>query len=161
MNAISVVRRWSAFPLRSLPLLVAVVALPCIYRPPELQQARKQVEAIAAIQKLGGRVHYGCSGSLGDDGASKDELFARVTEVDLQTLQDGDSDLQLLEGLPQLHVLILDYSNITNKGLKHITRSAPAPGVVAAAHKGWRRGVGTSCEIDSTPVAESRRHPDF
>ena len=45
-------RRWFAFLLRSLPLLIAVVALPCSGRPPEMLRAPEEKAAVEAIEKF-------------------------------------------------------------------------------------------------------------
>ena len=70
------------FALRSWPLLIAVVVLPCSARPPEMQRAREQVEAVQAIEKLGGHVYYE-DAEKQDDGTSKGELFAPVSTTAL------------------------------------------------------------------------------
>ena len=49
--------RWRfQYGLRSLLLLVVIVAVPCSWLATEMQQARKQKEAVEAILKLGGWV---------------------------------------------------------------------------------------------------------
>ena len=53
-----VFRRRFQFNLRSLLVLVVVVALPCSWLAVRMQQARRQIEAADAIDKLGGRVFY-------------------------------------------------------------------------------------------------------
>ena len=46
------------FSLRSLLLLVVVVAIPCSWLATEMEAARKQREAVEEIEKTGGRVVY-------------------------------------------------------------------------------------------------------
>ena len=57
------------FSIRSLLLLTVVVAIPCSWLAVEREQARKQREAVEAIEKLGGWVAYDYhSRCLGDPG---------------------------------------------------------------------------------------------
>ena len=118
------------FSIRSLLMLMVVVAIPCSW----LAEARKQREIVVEIEKAGGEVHYdfqldpsfnGVSGAkppgpawlrkwLGDD------LLVNVTWVSLHDRDVGDAEVQRLKGLPQLQWLDLSYTKLSDAGLKHI-----------------------------------------
>ena len=118
----SAVCRWSSFAIRSLPLVIAVVALPCSWRPSERpRRALEQQAAVAAIEKIGGRVDYENDEKLVGGGTPNDKPFVYVTKVELSGI--GNAELESLqkhlERLPRLKSLLISGS-VTDAGLEYI-----------------------------------------
>ena len=72
-----------------------------------------EAAAVAAIQKLGGKVDYA------GEGAER-----RVIKVYLHQTQVGDDDLVVLKKLPKLKNLFLGKTNIGDPGLTHLEQAA-------------------------------------
>jgi hypothetical protein len=128
-------RRWFQFSLRSLMIVVAVVAVPCAWLGHKIEQKRRQRDAIEAIRRIGGRVEFGYQ--LDSNGAQLagdrqppgalwlrkllgDDFFADVKSVDLSGTEVRDDDLQDLDELPDLEFLELNGTRITDAGLVHV-----------------------------------------
>jgi hypothetical protein len=120
------------FSIRSLLVLTVAVAIMCSWLAVEMKAARKQKEAVAAIENAGGSVGY-------DDGVFEDplggpeppgpawlrsllgkEFFANVVHVDLDNSGATDAELKHLKGLDQLRWLYLKNTQVTNAGLEYL-----------------------------------------
>jgi hypothetical protein len=105
-------RRWAQF---SLVTMFAVVTMLCVVLALVVVPAKRQRHAVAAIEALGGRVHY----AELDQGVS--EAFPRpflrrwlprdylddVREVQLTWVENADAGLAHLQGLSALQKLLL------------------------------------------------------
>ncbi|MBC7854587.1 MAG: leucine-rich repeat domain-containing protein, partial [Pirellulaceae bacterium] len=120
-------RRWYQFSLKTLLLGMTVLCLgPGGYVVYEQGKARRQKAAVAAIEKLGGKLIFdervpirsaAIRQILGDD------KYEAVVHVQLHTstkLTDGD--LAHLARLTKLTHLYLNHTQITSTGLAHLTR---------------------------------------
>ena len=85
----------------SIALLLVVVTPMYSAEPDDTQKA-----AIAAINKLGGRIDLDRNGA--------------VVEVSLGYTKVTDADLENLKGLSNLHTLRLSKTNVTDAGLEHL-----------------------------------------
>lgn len=118
-------RKWLQFRLRTLLIAILALSLPLSWFAVRLQRARRQREAVAAIEGLGGNVQYErpqgkqhplflrLRDLLGQD------FFDRVTLVYLQG-NVTNADLEHLTALLDLERLILRSTQITDDGLKHL-----------------------------------------
>jgi hypothetical protein len=126
--------RWYQYSLRTLVVFVMLCAVACSWLAVKMEQARKQREAVEAIEKLGGVAKYGARPgdcffanvvdvsftTATDDGL---EHLDRLTYVEFLWLHDSqvtDKGLQYVEGLTQLKWLDLDYTHVTDQGLAHL-----------------------------------------
>ena len=134
-----VFRRRFQFSLRSLLLLVLVVAIPCSWLSVEMKAARKQHAIVEAIQSLGGQVTYDHQDidpfrssfniippvppgpawlreRLGVD------LLANVAAARLAKgrLDIGDAELEYIRELTQLQVLSLNGTKVSEAGLEKL-----------------------------------------
>jgi len=137
-----ILRRRFQFSIRSLLVLVVVVAIPCSWFMTKLREARKIRETAAAIRKAEGWVEYYFSlgdelGAVPCDGPPgpawlRDlvgvEFLAEITEAG-QRMHTGirvtddlidDEEMALLGSCAEIKALHLGGSDITNDGLKHI-----------------------------------------
>jgi hypothetical protein len=149
-NSPKVKLRWYQFSLRTLFVFTTLCAVACSWLAVKMQQARKQREAVEAIQKLGGEVKYDYQETTilnpqppGPAWLRKlfgDDFFATVTSVrlssdanlgDLKGLTDvralflsniwvTDAGLENLTGMTQLITLFLDDTQVTDAGLEHL-----------------------------------------
>ncbi|NQT16725.1 MAG: hypothetical protein HQ582_28465 [Planctomycetes bacterium] len=119
--------RWFQFSLRTLLVFVLLVSIGMSWLGVQLDRARKQREAVEAIEKAGGSVLYGYeltpSGSsvpmwlrelLGED------FFFDVSGVVGARHDFGDAGLEHLNGLTSLQGLYLDDMQVTDAGLEHL-----------------------------------------
>jgi len=125
---VALVFRWRfQFSIRSLLVLVVVVALPFSWLAVEMRAARKQKEAVAAIEKLHGTLFWDrpavprwLRSLLGDD------FFDNVDSIFLFGPKTGNAWLENLDGLSRLKTLALDRTQITDadlgrlEGLSHL-----------------------------------------
>ena len=125
-----VFRRRFQFSIRSLLIMVLVIAIPSSWMTVEMKKAREQQSARTAFRRFpGGTMYdYESSGlkikspapnwlcrSLGDD------FFAHVEGVCLGcNKRFTDADMAYLESLPRLKRLTLGNANITDIGLPHL-----------------------------------------
>ena len=135
-----VFRRRFQFSLRSLLLLVVVVAIPCSWLATELKAAREQRAAVEEILKLGGRVEYDYVIDWSAPPPPKppapawlcewlgDELFVNVSQVfsksnmnmdDFSFSEICDASLVDLKLFTQLRVLDLSRTRVSDAGLQH------------------------------------------
>jgi hypothetical protein len=134
--AASLLFRWRfQFSIRSLLVLVLVVAIPCSWMAVETKNARQQGEAVEEIKKLGGQVVYDYQvfqpfnslrppsgppepawlrNPLGED------FFATAVGVGFISLPVTDAGLEHLKRLPQLQTLILLDTKVTDTGLERL-----------------------------------------
>jgi hypothetical protein len=108
------------YSLRSLFVLTTLVAIgmSCLTVTMQTMQGqRRQHEAAAAIEKIGGQVTSEPTwlGKL-----LRDDSLVRVTSVALLPHSVTDAGLVHLQGLSQLHKLELEHTKITDTGLLHL-----------------------------------------
>ena len=126
-------RRWHQFSLRTLLLAVLVLSLPLSWFAVRTEQARKQRNAVEAIEELGGWVYYDYQwDGIGPQAPTEpselpwvreswgEDFFSDVTFVQLINVGATDADLQCLQGLPNIRILGLDNNQIGDAGLKHL-----------------------------------------
>ena len=88
----------------------------------KLKQARRQSEAAAIIQKLGGQVAYDDQGVVPPDALPRlrkllgNDFFDNVIKATFPPAA-GDADLACLEALPKLDTLDLSGTNVSDAGL--------------------------------------------
>lgn len=139
-------RRWLQFRLRTLFILVAIVAVPCgLFK---WKWDRKQVErrAVAEIKKMGGYVGYDWQVIEGSGASAEtlrrlkqgqrpeppgpaflrkllgDDILAHVVQVQFPYVEIDDSDLVWLESLPDVESLDLrNKKGVTDDGLEHLS----------------------------------------
>ena len=129
-----VFRRPFQFSLRSLLLLVVVVAIPCSWLSVEMKAAREQHTAMEAIQKLGGDVFYDYEVNTPAPGPPQPpgplwlrerlgvNLLANVTFANFADSQPkiGDAGMEHLKGFTQLQDLYLNETEVSDAGLEHL-----------------------------------------
>ncbi len=138
------------FSLRTLLVLFLAVAFPCSWLAVELQQARRQKEAVKAILRAGACGSYDCgpdaeppgpawlasllgddfyfdvrfvmfpNGDVSDPALEPVKEFSQLRELLLSHTQVADAGLMHLQGLGHLQVLDLDYTQVTGTGLEHL-----------------------------------------
>jgi len=105
-----------------------VLAVGVVWLGYQVNLARRQVAAVAAIKALGGKITYAdqlpfaarpwaprwLRNSLGDD------IFISVIGVNLARTRVSDVALAPLSELAQLRILSLDETAVGNAGLKHV-----------------------------------------
>jgi hypothetical protein len=116
--------------LRTLLLCVLVCAVACDWFVSRIQRAKRQREAVEAIEKSGGRVKYDYqfdrSGNKPQNAKPPgpawlrkllgDDFFAYVVHAEVNT----NAGLEHLKDLTQLRVLSLSGPTVTNAGLEHL-----------------------------------------
>ena len=126
-------RRWFRFSLRSLLLLVVLVAIPLGWK---VNRVRNQRMVVAEIEKLHGQMYYdyqrnfiGGSTSAAPPGPNwlRDILgvdyFADVVHVNVSGPQVTDKTLARLLSLPHLQLLGVDSDEITDSEVALVARS--------------------------------------
>ena len=143
MTAARPKRRWYQFSLRTLLLAVLVINLPLSWFAARLEKARKQKEAVEALEKAGGYAFYR---SQSEDRFAEllapkrarallgDHFFFDVVAVlaydksidfKLVTCRNlGDKELTYLKGLPSLEILHLGDTQVTDAGLENVKELA-------------------------------------
>ncbi len=142
-SALKPTHRWLQFSLRTLLVLIAVFA---VLVGVIVNQARRQQRAVAAIQALGGWVHYDYQ--LDSTGRTKSnakswvpewllahlevDLFHDVVEVNMVYNEDGpkrldnnlvgDEALEHLPALPGIKYLLLHSTQASDEGLRYVAR---------------------------------------
>jgi hypothetical protein len=119
-----VFRRCFQFTIRSLLALAVAVAIPCGWFAAEMKAAWEQKAATEAIVKLGGAVAWPESQVPGPPWLRNlvgDDLLVNVTLVSLRRRPGfDDAVLTRVEELPQLEMLDLSNTAVTDAGLKHL-----------------------------------------
>ena len=125
-------KHWIRFSLRTLLLLVTVLA---IWLGLQVQRAQNQRSAVRMIQQLGGSVEYDYQyrGNLFVDDAQPsapkwlrkwigDDFFVNVVVVHLSNTTADNSDLKSLSHLKLLKRLYLAETSVTGQGLELLAR---------------------------------------
>jgi hypothetical protein len=126
--------RWYQFTLRSLFIVMFLACIGMSWVSVKMQRARRQREAVDAIEKVGGAVFYDYefdSAGVPTPGVEPsspkwlrsvlgDDFFANVVSVVLDSTEVTDAGLEHLWGLTQLHTLSLHSTHVTDAGLKHL-----------------------------------------
>jgi hypothetical protein len=126
--------RWNQYSLRSLFILMILVAIASSWLAVEMQKAGNQKKTVEAILKLGGQVTYDyefdASGSqilgakpFGPEWLRKllgDDLFTNVILIGLSGSKVMDADLEQYKELKHLKMLMLAKTQVTDAGVKHI-----------------------------------------
>ena len=126
--AASLIFRWRfQFSIRSLLVMVVVVAIPCTWLAEELRaakaQAERQREAIATVKRLSGQISWTHPEIPGEGWLYNllgDDFFGSVDTVYLCETIVTDADLEHLKGLTRLRTLILFRAQITDSALEHL-----------------------------------------
>ncbi len=133
--AVALVFHWRfQFSIRSLLVLVVVVAVPCSWFAVEMKAAAEQRKLVEWIQKPSGWVQYdyqfdGSNNLVGNARPPEaiwlcklfgDDFFATITAVSLRGREISDTALERLTGLNQLRALYLAKTNVTDAGLEHV-----------------------------------------
>ena len=106
------------FSIRSLLVLVVVVAIPCSWM---MQEIKRQRKAVAAINESGGQVSwYGPFGPIWLTRLLGDDFFLAVYSVQWPGPQVTDADLEHLTGLKQVRLLLLDSTQVSDAGLEKL-----------------------------------------
>jgi Leucine-rich repeat (LRR) protein len=132
-------RRHFQYSLRSLFVVMFLACVGMSWVGVKMQTARRQREAVEAIKKLGGSVAYDyeidASGNflrgpeapeLTPPGPKHlrnligDDFYSDVVFVNIPNAQVMEGDLEQLEGLPQLRILELIGTNVTDMELRHL-----------------------------------------
>jgi len=111
-------RRWYRRPLRIFLASLAACALlvgVCIAL--AVQEVRREQEAVAVIESVGGHVHYDCM-YVGPEWLK--DFMERVEGVDVREMDDAT--VVALESLPRLKELSLPMSRVTDAGLKTLAK---------------------------------------
>ena len=110
-------------------LLVVVVAIPCSWLATELKAARQQHESVKAIEKLGGGAVYDYEGISTAPGYAilrrwmGIDMFANVAIVfSAAHKKMANSRLEYIKELPNLQVIDLDGTDVSDSGLVNIAR---------------------------------------
>jgi hypothetical protein len=125
-------RRWYQFSLRTLLIVVLIVAIPCALLGRKIERKRRERKAVDAIRKLGGGVDY--DNLEGPD--CPDWLRPLLgenffNEVDWVSWNDAtDEEMQNLNDMPQLRVLLLNESHITDAGIAILNEKVHMQGLV-------------------------------
>lgn len=112
--------RWLQYSLLTLLILVTL-AIPSSWVVVKTQQAKREQEAAAAIEKFGAWVEWSePSESRWLRSLMGDACFRRVVRVELNGTPVTDAGLQHLKGLDHLERLGLNQTRITDAGLEHL-----------------------------------------
>ena len=131
-------RRWYQFHLYHLLVLMAAVAIGCSWFVCRAANAKRQREAVEAIQQLGGHVAYDYEYDANDcyipnarpsAPAWFCSLVGRDFVADVVTVCFGfratDDDLENLRGFTKVKMLRLEDTRITDEGINKLQRIAP------------------------------------
>lgn len=134
-ETVSPKRRWLQFRLRTLLIAVLVLSLPLSWFAVRMEKVRRQREAVAAIERLGGYARYESEfASLMSTGTIPqrqqtwlrstlgEDFFENVVHVNFHGIEVADADLEHLKKLTNLECLGLVGTQITDTGLVHIKK---------------------------------------
>ena len=125
--------RWYQYSLRSLLLLMFLVAIASSWLGVKMREAKKQEEAVALVLRLGGKVYYDyqidshgtidpyvdCPGPAWLRKLLGDDFFTNAVNVKLYK-DLTDDNMKPLGGLYQLQKLYIQGTQITDAGLVHL-----------------------------------------
>jgi hypothetical protein len=116
--------RWFQYRLRTLLVVMTLWAIACSWYAGKVLRVRRQREAAAAIEELGGRMHWTQpSGPAWLRNLLGDACFRTADDVDLASIRAPVSDAalaQVAEGFPKIEVFDLSWARVTDVGLKHL-----------------------------------------
>jgi hypothetical protein len=125
-------RRWFSFSLRTLFVVMTVV---CIWVGFKVNRARNVKNAIAEVERLGGKIVYlHCMdrptipppeppGPKWLRNLIGDEFFVEVLQIELHTDQANDETIALIAKLPRMDSLVVTSNSITDKGMAHLAQA--------------------------------------
>lgn len=154
----AIFRRRFQFSLRSLLLLVVVVAIPCKWMPTEVKCAEQQRAALEPIRQVGGAPNYDAPlwpqwlcDLLGPD------LFGNVEQVRFGT-EINDAALDQLGELPHLRAVWFEGTLLGDSGDETPEKIGAFRCIGLYWYQNHRRGARTPCTISSTLHADPRPH---
>lgn len=126
--------RWYQYGLRTLLVVVTIFGIACSWFATRLLRAKRQEEAVEAIQRVGGVVYYNyqldASNTLNPEIEPPGPVWLRkllgvdffwnVTEVHFSFTELTDKDFEHLKGLTQLQILTFNETEVTDAGLECI-----------------------------------------
>jgi hypothetical protein len=133
-------RRWLQFRLKTIFVLVVIVAVPCMWLKSKMERKHKERAAVAEIKRLGGHVYYDWQIPDPDEEPPGpvwlrklfgDDYFSSVWYVEILRTQfdDGwlvhqvnDEWLVHLEPLSDLTAVCIPNAKITDTGVQYLTR---------------------------------------
>ena len=122
-------RRWFQFRLRTLLIAILVLSLPLSWFGARLQKARRQREAVEAIERLGGRVMYDWETSFQRPNGPSwlrpllgSDFFDKVRLVNLMDARVTDAEVNHIRSFAGLEVLDLSNNDISDTGLENLSR---------------------------------------
>ena len=134
------------FGVRSLFVLVVVIAIPCSWFSAAMEEAKQQRKTVAAIEELGAETWEKPSGPewlrdlLGDDflknvdavifhgsevtdaGLEHLKTLRQLKNLNLGTTRTTDAGLEHIKALRQLQVLNLNFTRVSDAGLESLKR---------------------------------------
>ena len=111
-------RRKFQYSLRSLCLVMLLACIVMSWVGGKMQQARRQKQAVDAIENLGGKVTWRSLVILSR--VDEDDFFAHVDYVNFAGSPVTDAGLENIKILDQLHSLNLGGTQITDVGLENL-----------------------------------------
>jgi Leucine-rich repeat (LRR) protein len=108
---------WYQWRLRSMFILMTLVAVACSWLTVTIRAQKRQYEAAADIKKAGGTV---MSEQTWLGKVLRDDTLVNVTDVNFYGKAITDAELEQIKGLSQLRQLNLSCSKITDAGLVHL-----------------------------------------
>ncbi len=115
--------RWFQYSLRTLLVFVTLCAIACSWLGVKLRQAKREREAAAAIEKLGGTVDWSApSGPVWLRSLLGNDFFVTVFRVQMYCTYATDTDLEHIKSLNQLRELYLYETEVTDAGLENLRR---------------------------------------
>lgn len=116
-------RRWFQFSIRTLLLIMVLASIGMSWIAVQMQKARRQKEAVKALEMGGARVEYEDPLHPVFRRVIGRGLFAEVFAVDASSIHNfSDEDLAPLAAFPSLKALALADTRITDAGMKHLER---------------------------------------
>lgn len=162
-------RRWLQFSLRTMLVLVLLVAVLCGWLRHKVNQSEQERRAVEAILAMGGKVEYEHEkgGQADPPGPAwlrallGDYFFARVDYVRYPR-GVGDESLVHLDRLRHLKTLHLGGTSVTNAGLAHVTNHRELVGLNLRATSVTDAGIAqleclpnlTWLLLDHTPITD-------
>ncbi len=136
-------RRWFQFSLRTLLIVMLIIAIPCAWVGRKIEQKRREREAVTAIKALGGHVLFDyqvdAAVTNGEPDAIAtaepfgpawlrkcvgDDFFSDVVCVTLWRRDTGDAASEHLKQLTHLQELWLNTSGLSDAGMANLKEMA-------------------------------------